>query len=108
MWITNGTLTNDGDGSTGDCFLVYARTGPNKTDITQFVVEKDCPGFKLGQKIADKVSLTTTKPEIWSGTRLKTEPLPYSVFLYNLSLACAPQTPLNLSSTMSLCRPKRT
>ena len=56
MWITNGTLTNDGDGSTGDCFLVYARTGPNKTDITQFVVEKDFPGFSCGQKIVDKVS----------------------------------------------------
>ena len=56
MWITNGTLTNDGDGSTGDCFLVYARTGPNKTDITQFVVEKDFEGFSCGQKISDKVS----------------------------------------------------
>lgn len=56
MWITNGTLTNDRDGSTGDCFLVYARTGPNKTDVTQFVVEKDFPGFSCGQKIVDKVS----------------------------------------------------
>ena len=56
MWITNGTLTNDGDGSTGDCFLVYARTGQNKTDVTQFVVEKGFPGFSCGQKIADKVS----------------------------------------------------
>ena len=37
MWITNGTV--DGT-STGDMFLVYAKTGPNRGDITQFLVEK--------------------------------------------------------------------
>ena len=57
MWITNGTLNNDGDGSTGDCFLVYARTGTNKADITQFVVEKDMEGFYCGQKIQDKLGM---------------------------------------------------
>lgn len=54
MWITNGTL--DGT-STGDLFLVYARTGKSKTDITQFVVEKGMPGFTLGQKIVDKLGM---------------------------------------------------
>lgn len=54
MWITNGTL----DGvDTGDLFLVYARTGPGKTDLTQFVVEKGMEGFKLGQKITDKLGM---------------------------------------------------
>ena len=54
MWITNGTL----DGlSTGDLFLVYARTGPGKFDITQFLVTKDMPGFSLGQKIQDKLGM---------------------------------------------------
>jgi len=57
MWITNGTLTNDGDGSTGDCFLVYARTGPNNSDITQFVVEKGMEGLACGQKIEDKLGM---------------------------------------------------
>ena len=57
MWITNGTLTNDGDGSTGDCFLVYARTGKGRADITQFVVEKDMEGFSCGQKIEDKLGM---------------------------------------------------
>ena len=54
MWITNGTI--DGQ-TTGDYFLVYARTGKGKTDITQFVVEKGMEGFKLGQKIQDKLGM---------------------------------------------------
>ena len=54
MWITNGTL--DGS-STGDLFLVYARTGTGKLDITQFLVTKDMPGFVLGQKIEDKLGM---------------------------------------------------
>ena len=54
MWITNGTL--DGK-ETGDLFLVYARTGPGKTDVTQFIVEKGMEGFQLGQKIEDKLGM---------------------------------------------------
>jgi isovaleryl-CoA dehydrogenase len=54
MWITNGTLTGDG---TGDVFLVYARTGDKRADITQFLVEKDMPGFTLGQQIKDKLGM---------------------------------------------------
>lgn len=54
MWITNGTI----DGlSTGDLFLVYARTGPGRSDVTQFVVEKGMDGFSLGQKISDKLGM---------------------------------------------------
>ena len=37
MWITNGTV--DGR-TTGDVFLVYARTGPGRQDISMFLVEK--------------------------------------------------------------------
>jgi len=55
MWITNGTLD---DGKTpGDLFLVYARTGPDRKDITSFLVEKDMPGFSVGQKIDDKLGM---------------------------------------------------
>jgi len=54
MWITNGTLTGTG---TGDLFLVYARTGPGRADVTQFVVEKGMEGFTLGQKINDKLGM---------------------------------------------------
>jgi isovaleryl-CoA dehydrogenase len=55
LWITNGTT--DKDGETGDVFLVYARTGPGKTDISLFLVEKDMGGFTLGQKITDKLGM---------------------------------------------------
>lgn len=37
MWITNGTT--DGT-NTGDVFLVYARTGPGRQDVSMFIVEK--------------------------------------------------------------------
>ena len=54
MWITNGTV----DGvNTGDAFLVYARTGEKRTDLSMFIVEKDMPGFSLGQKIEDKLGM---------------------------------------------------
>ena len=55
LWITNGTL--DGGQTTGDVFLVYARTGPGRTDISQFVVEKGTPGFTVGQQIKDKLGM---------------------------------------------------
>jgi isovaleryl-CoA dehydrogenase len=54
MWITNGTL--DGQ-DTGDVFLVYAKSGPKRTDITQFIVTKDMEGFSLGQQIKDKLGM---------------------------------------------------
>jgi isovaleryl-CoA dehydrogenase len=54
MWITNGTL--DGQ-TTGDVFLVYARSGVGKTDLTQFLVFKDMEGFQLGQKIQNKLGM---------------------------------------------------
>mmetsp|Transcript_6500 Transcript_6500/g.9390 ORF Transcript_6500/g.9390 Transcript_6500/m.9390 type:complete len:273 (-) Transcript_6500:7-825(-) len=54
MWITNGTLTGQ---ETGDIFLIYARTGEGRADLTQFVVEKDMEGFTLGQQIKDKLGM---------------------------------------------------
>jgi isovaleryl-CoA dehydrogenase len=55
MWITNGTLD---DGRTpGDLFLVYARTGPQRHDVTSFIVEKRMDGFSVGQKINNKLGM---------------------------------------------------
>lgn len=57
MWITNGTI--DGK-TTGDFFLVYAKTDKNdkKTGgLTSFIVEKNTPGFTLGQKIENKLGM---------------------------------------------------
>merc|ERR1719498_138701 len=54
MWITNGTI----DGTdTGDRYLVYAKTGEKKSDVSLFLVEKGMPGFSLGQKINDKCGM---------------------------------------------------
>ena len=49
-WITNGTYA--------DTLVVYARTTPDagSRGITAFLIEKDMPGFSIGQKI-DKMGL---------------------------------------------------
>lgn len=54
MWITNGTI--DGE-TTGDIYLVYAKTGKERKDLTLFLVEKGTPGFSLGQQIKDKLGM---------------------------------------------------
>lgn len=57
MWITNGTL--DEDGTPADFVWVYAKTGENKGRplISTFVVEKGLPGYQVGQKIRDKCGM---------------------------------------------------
>lgn len=55
MWITNGCVD---DTELGDCFLVYARTGEARGKaISSFLVEKGAPGFRLGQRIKDKLGM---------------------------------------------------
>jgi isovaleryl-CoA dehydrogenase len=48
FWITNG--------SCADVLVVYARTGEGSRGITAFLIEKDMPGFSIGQKI-DKLGM---------------------------------------------------
>jgi len=43
MWITNGVY--------GDFFLIYAKTGSSKKDISTFLVEKTFKGFSVGKKL---------------------------------------------------------
>ncbi len=57
MWITNGVVEREGGQQPGDIFLVYAKTGPSRQDITQFVVERGMKGFSVGQKITDKCGM---------------------------------------------------
>ena len=55
MWITNGCIT---DTELGDIFLVYAKAEePSGRRLTSFVVEKGSPGFRLGQKLRDKLGM---------------------------------------------------
>merc|ERR1719433_2548601 len=69
MWITNGTL--DGK-TTGDLYLVYARTGATNRDLSLFVVEKGMPGFTLGQQIKEKCGMraSTTAELVFSDVRV--------------------------------------
>lgn len=57
MWITNGTL--DEEKTPADVVLVYAVTGEKKgrPEISSFLVEKNCPGYFVGQKIKDKTGM---------------------------------------------------
>ena len=48
FWITNATYA--------DTLVVYARTGEGSGGITTFIIEKDMPGFSIGQKI-DKMGM---------------------------------------------------
>lgn len=55
MWITNGAIS---DTELGDAFLVYARTsGSGARSLSLFLVEKGYAGFRLGQKIKDKLGM---------------------------------------------------
>ncbi len=48
FWITNAAYA--------DTLVVYAKTGEGSGGITAFIIEKDMPGFSIGQKI-DKVGM---------------------------------------------------
>ena len=48
FWITNAAYA--------DTLVVYARTGEGSGGITTFLIEKDMPGFSIGQKI-DKMGM---------------------------------------------------
>ncbi len=55
MWITNGAVSKT---DLGDVFLVYARMeGAERSELSMFIVEKGFEGFKLGQKIEDKLGM---------------------------------------------------
>lgn len=51
MFITNGAVD---DATLGDIFLVYAKTDRG---LSSFVVEKDFPGFSLGQRLHGKTGM---------------------------------------------------
>lgn len=57
MWITNGTV--DENNTPCDAVLVYAKTGEKngRAQISTFLVEKNTPGFSVGQKIKDKLGM---------------------------------------------------
>ena len=55
-YVLNGTkfwITNAAD---ADTLVVYAKTGEGSRGITTFLIEKDMPGFSIGQKL-DKMGM---------------------------------------------------
>lgn len=74
MWITNGALN---DSELGDIFWVYARTGEKRSDLSTFIVEKGTPGFKLGQRIKDKLGMraSTTAELVFENCEIPAENL---------------------------------
>lgn len=69
MWITNGCTTTQ---ELGDTFLVYARTSEGPKGLSLFLVDKSCPGFKLGQKLHDKLGMraSPTAELVFDGCRV--------------------------------------
>ena len=58
MWITNGSI--DDDRTPADVVWVYARTGLDergRPELSTFIIEKDTPGYTVGQKIYDKTGM---------------------------------------------------
>ena len=53
FWITNAAYA--------DTLVVYAKTGEGSRGITTFLIEKDMPGFAIGQKI-DKMGMRGSPP----------------------------------------------
>ncbi len=69
MWITNGAIS---DHELGDVFLVYAHTTGGPRGMSLFLVEKGMPGFRLGQKIKDKLGMraSTTAELVFEDCRV--------------------------------------
>ncbi len=50
-YVLDGTKTFITNGPVADVFIIYARTGSEKKDISTFIVEKGFPGFKVGKRL---------------------------------------------------------
>lgn len=50
-YILNGSKTMITNAPVGDIFVVYARTGNDKKDISSFILEKNLKGFRAGKKL---------------------------------------------------------
>ncbi|NBO39004.1 isovaleryl-CoA dehydrogenase [bacterium] len=51
-YVINGTKMFITNGPIGDVFLVYARTGEGRQDLTTFIVESGFPGFTVSKKLS--------------------------------------------------------
>ena len=56
-WITNGP--------NGHLFYCYAKTGPDKKDVSSFIIEKSMPGFSTGKKFKKMGMRASPTGELW-------------------------------------------
>lgn len=51
-YVLNGTKTWITNGPQGHIFYIYAKTGPQKKDVSTFIVERGMTGFSTGKKFS--------------------------------------------------------
>ncbi|MBX9703000.1 MAG: acyl-CoA dehydrogenase family protein [Silvanigrellaceae bacterium] len=51
-YVLNGTKMFTTNGPIGDVFLVYARTGEKRYDLSTFIIERGFSGFSVGKKLS--------------------------------------------------------
>lgn len=51
-YILNGSKTWITNGPVGEIFYCYAKTGPEKKDVSTFIIERGMPGFSTGKKFS--------------------------------------------------------
>lgn len=58
-WIINGSKLFATNGSEADVFILIARTGEDKHNLSAFIVEKDMPGYRIG-KLEKKLGIRSS------------------------------------------------
>lgn len=58
-WIINGSKLFATNGKEADVFVLIARTGEDKHNLSAFIVEKDMPGYKIG-KLEKKLGIRSS------------------------------------------------
>lgn len=58
-WIINGSKLFATNGKEADVFVLIARTGEDKHNLSAFIVEKDMPGYRIG-KLEKKLGIRSS------------------------------------------------
>lgn len=54
MWITNGAVQGD---DPADVLFLYAKTGPERSAMSSFIIEKGQNGYRVGQSLKGKLGM---------------------------------------------------
>jgi isovaleryl-CoA dehydrogenase len=64
-YVLNGSKTWITNGPNGQVFYCYAKTGPQKKDVSTFIVEKGMEGFTTGKKFKKMGMRASPTGELW-------------------------------------------